>query len=157
MAAAATYTATIIGGASGVKDLAGNALASNYSWSFATASGGGGSTFTVFQVTDSPAELTNNDGQGIVLGMKFRSSQNGFITGVRYYKGAGTTGTHTVICGVALAHFSDQQLSLGKLLPAGSKHYSQARLLLTPTLLMLFRCLARPATMQPIILTSRRR
>ena len=53
------------------------------------------STFTVFQVTDSPAEPTNNDGQGIVLGMKFRSSQNGFITGVRYYKGAGTTGTHT--------------------------------------------------------------
>ena len=70
-------------------------MASNYSWSFTTAPGGGGSTFTVFQVTDSPAEPTNNDGQGIVLGMKFRSSQNGFITGVRYYKGAGTTGTHT--------------------------------------------------------------
>ena len=31
------YTATIIGGASGVKDLAGNALAINYSWSFTTA------------------------------------------------------------------------------------------------------------------------
>jgi glucose/arabinose dehydrogenase len=31
------YTATITGGASGVKDLAGNALASNYSWSFTTA------------------------------------------------------------------------------------------------------------------------
>ena len=27
--------------------------------------------------------------------MKFRSTQNGFITGIRYYKGAGTTGTHT--------------------------------------------------------------
>ena len=31
-----TYTVTIVGGASGVKDLAGNALASNYSWSFTT-------------------------------------------------------------------------------------------------------------------------
>ena len=30
-----------------------------------------------------------------MLGMKFRSTQDGFITGVRYYKGAGTTGTHT--------------------------------------------------------------
>ena len=26
--------------------------------------------------------------------MRFRSTQNGFITGIRYYKGAGTTGTH---------------------------------------------------------------
>src|SRR4030095_8558433 len=33
----AVYTATVTGGASGVKDLAGNALASNYSWSFTTA------------------------------------------------------------------------------------------------------------------------
>ena len=32
------YTATIVGGGSGVKDLAGNALASNYTWSFTTAS-----------------------------------------------------------------------------------------------------------------------
>ena len=31
-----TYTVTIVGGASGVKDLAGNALANNYSWSFTT-------------------------------------------------------------------------------------------------------------------------
>ena len=29
------------------------------------------------------------------MGVKFRSSQNGFINGIRYYKGAGTTGTHT--------------------------------------------------------------
>ncbi len=37
LAGSAVYTATITGGASGVKDLAGNALASNYSWSFTTA------------------------------------------------------------------------------------------------------------------------
>ena len=37
LAGSAIYTATITGGASGVKDLAGNALASNYSWSFTTA------------------------------------------------------------------------------------------------------------------------
>jgi len=32
-----TYTATVVGGASGVKDLAGNALAANKSWNFTTA------------------------------------------------------------------------------------------------------------------------
>ena len=36
LANSAVYTATITGGASGVKDLAGNPLASNYSWSFTT-------------------------------------------------------------------------------------------------------------------------
>ena len=52
-----TYTATITGGASGIKDLAGNALVNNFSWSFTTAaSGGGGTTFTVFQVANTPAE-----------------------------------------------------------------------------------------------------
>ena len=30
-----------------------------------------------------------------MVGMKFRSSQNGYIKSVRYYKGAGATGTHT--------------------------------------------------------------
>ena len=35
-----TYTATVKGGASGVKDLAGNALAADVSWSFTTAGGG---------------------------------------------------------------------------------------------------------------------
>src|SRR5206468_3233442 len=37
LAGSTTYTATITGGSSGVKDLAGNALASNFGWSFTTA------------------------------------------------------------------------------------------------------------------------
>ena len=37
LTASTVYTATITGGASGVKDLAGNALAANYTWSFTTA------------------------------------------------------------------------------------------------------------------------
>ena len=97
LANATTYTATLTGGASGIKDVAGNALVNNYNWSFTTAAGGGGggTTYSVFTTTATPAEPLNNDGQGIVLGMKFRVTQSGFITGVRYYKGAGTTGTHT--------------------------------------------------------------
>ena len=36
LAAGTTYTATLLSGSSGVKDLAGNALASNFTWSFTT-------------------------------------------------------------------------------------------------------------------------
>ena len=37
LAASTTYTATVISGSNGVKDIAGNALASDYAWSFTTA------------------------------------------------------------------------------------------------------------------------
>ena len=36
LASSTTYTATVVGGASGVKDAAGNALATNFTWSFTT-------------------------------------------------------------------------------------------------------------------------
>ena len=39
LANSTVYTVTIKGGASGVKDVAGNALAIDYSWSFTTAAG----------------------------------------------------------------------------------------------------------------------
>jgi hypothetical protein len=93
LTASTTYTVTIVGGASGVKDLAGNALVNNYSWTFTTAAGSS-STYTVFQTTDTPSVPLANDGQGIELGMRFRSTQDGFITGVRYYKGSGASGIH---------------------------------------------------------------
>jgi hypothetical protein len=44
LAAGTTYTATIKGGSSGVKDAAGNALASDKTWTFTTAAAGGGGT-----------------------------------------------------------------------------------------------------------------
>jgi hypothetical protein len=31
----------------------------------------------------------------VELGVKFRATQNGFVSGVRFYKGSGNTGTHT--------------------------------------------------------------
>ncbi len=49
---------------------------------------------TVFQPTDVPDIPLANDGQPIELGMRFRSTTNGFVTGVRFYKGDGVTGTH---------------------------------------------------------------
>ncbi|WP_225307262.1 N,N-dimethylformamidase beta subunit family domain-containing protein [Adhaeribacter soli] len=51
---------------------------------------------TVFLPTDNPgASLENDNNQPIQLGMKFTSTTNGFITGVRFYKNSGNTGTHT--------------------------------------------------------------
>jgi hypothetical protein len=51
--------------------------------------------YTIFQPTDGPTSAKYNDGQGITVGMKFQSSVNGYINGIRYYKAPGTTGTHT--------------------------------------------------------------
>src|SRR5688500_5084102 len=49
---------------------------------------------TIFIPGDTPVTRRTNDGTPIEVGMKFRSSQNGFITGIRYYKGSCATGTH---------------------------------------------------------------
>jgi hypothetical protein len=96
LSASTTYTVTITGGSSGVEDLAGNALVNNYSWTFTTsAGGGGGGSVTLFLPSSAPADPLVNDERGIALGMRFRTAQNGFINGIRYYKGAGATGTHT--------------------------------------------------------------
>jgi hypothetical protein len=42
-----------------------------------------------------PIKPLDNDNQGIEIGVKFKASVNGYINGIRYYKGDGTTGTHT--------------------------------------------------------------
>jgi hypothetical protein len=52
------------------------------------------SSTTIF-TTQTPPGGTQNDGNAIELGVKFRSSAAGFITGVRFYKTSGNAGTHT--------------------------------------------------------------
>ncbi|OUM40217.1 CBM96 family carbohydrate-binding protein [Arthrobacter sedimenti] len=51
LAAGTTYTATIRGGSTGVKDAAGNALASDKTWTFTTAAAGGTSTTATLTAT----------------------------------------------------------------------------------------------------------
>ena len=93
LAASTTYTATITGGAGGVKDLAGNALASNFVWSFTT---GTGPTCpcTIWSASTTPGG-TANDPNAVELGVRFRADSSGTITGIRFYKAATNTGTHT--------------------------------------------------------------
>jgi hypothetical protein len=42
-----------------------------------------------------PAPLDDGDTASVELGDRFRTDTNGFITGVRFYKGTANTGTHT--------------------------------------------------------------
>jgi hypothetical protein len=59
LAAGTTYTATVKGGTSGVKDVAGNALAADKSWSFTTAASTP-STVTLVGVTATETNRDNN-------------------------------------------------------------------------------------------------
>jgi hypothetical protein len=88
----ATYTATVSGGASGVKDLAGNALANDVSWSFTTVSLS--CPCSIWSASTTPATAASPDPNSVELGVKFRSDVAGFVTGIRFYKGATNTGTH---------------------------------------------------------------
>ncbi len=99
LTAGATYTATVIGGATDprVKDVAGNALAANITWSFTIAPAGTqscSSVTSIWPTNPTPSIISDSDTSSVELGVKFRSSVNGFICGVRFYKGSTNTGTH---------------------------------------------------------------
>ena len=93
-----TLTATVRGGATDprIKDVAGNAMAANLSWSFTTTSGSGPNCpCSAWPATAVPGTASANDGGAVEVGVKFRTDISGYITGIRFYKGANNTGTHT--------------------------------------------------------------
>ena len=49
---------------------------------------------TIWPSTAVPAVASQSDPNAVSLGVKFRSDVNGFITGIRFYKGSANTGTH---------------------------------------------------------------
>ena len=49
---------------------------------------------TIWSASAVPVTASDSDTSAVDLGVKFRTSQNGTITGIRFYKGAGNTGTH---------------------------------------------------------------
>lgn len=93
LASSSEYTVTVHGGASEprVKDAAGNALAANVTWSFTT----GAATITIWPSSASPAVAADPDPNPVELGVKFRSDTDGYIVGIRFYKGPGNSGPHT--------------------------------------------------------------
>ncbi|HSI59540.1 MAG TPA: Ig-like domain-containing protein [Ideonella sp.] len=96
LAATGSYTATLIGGPSGARDLAGNGLAASVSWSFTTGNVTPPPVCPCYgwNSTAVPANPSVADPGPVELGVKFSSDISGYVTGVRFYKGNGNTGTH---------------------------------------------------------------
>ena len=78
LAGSATYTATVKGGAADprVKDVAGNALAANHTWSFTTAAGS--------QLTGLIGAYSFNEGVGSIAGDASGNSHTGTVTGATW-------------------------------------------------------------------------
>jgi hypothetical protein len=83
----ATYTVTV----SGTTDRAGNVMAAT-TWSFTVAPPL--INATIWDSSATPATAAANDSGAVELGVKFRAGVDGYVTGIRFYKGAGNTGTH---------------------------------------------------------------
>ena len=97
LANSSAFTVLIRGGVVDprVKDLAGNALAADFVWSFTTeAAAGENCPCNIWDDTTIPAIPEANDPNAIEVGVKFRSDLAGYITGIRFYKGTLNTGTH---------------------------------------------------------------
>jgi phosphodiesterase/alkaline phosphatase D-like protein len=74
------------------RDGAGN-LAVSTDQTFTT-SAASGCPCSVWPNTATPAVAAANDSTPIEVGMRFRADQDGYISRVRFYKGAGNTGSH---------------------------------------------------------------
>jgi hypothetical protein len=85
-----TYTATVKSGNAGVTDLVGNQLAADKSWSFSTPAQ---CPCTIYAPGDAPPGQAAHD-QPLEVGTKFRASEDGYITQLRFYKQSNNTGTH---------------------------------------------------------------
>ena len=89
---AATYTATL----SGVKDAAGNAAATTdlvvHHRNRRLRTG----ACSLWTASTTPSVVADPDTASVEVGVRFSASRNGSISAIRFYKGAGNTGTHVV-------------------------------------------------------------
>lgn len=90
LAYSAAYTATV----SGASNAAGGVMVSSHSWTFTTMTAPA-CPCSVFSSTSTPGTQSANDPDAVELGMKFHSDVNGTVTGIKFYKGAQNTGSHT--------------------------------------------------------------
>ena len=96
MAASTNYTAELVGGSTGIKDLAGNALVGTFTWSFTTAAAAPppGCPCSIWTASSLPGQIDSGDPGAVELGLRFRSDVAGTVTGIRFYKAPTNTGTH---------------------------------------------------------------
>ncbi|MEI6267279.1 MAG: DUF4082 domain-containing protein [Methylococcaceae bacterium] len=84
---------TLLVPAVGVTDLAGNGLAANYSSIFITGALAP-ATYSIWSGSAVTPGFSYDNPNPIELGLKFRADTNGNVTGVRFSKASGATGTH---------------------------------------------------------------
>lgn len=92
LTAGTSYTATVTATAVSQQPL------SDASWKFTTVPAPrtpGVCPCTLYQDTVTPATPDANDGVPLTLGVRFASDTAGQVTGIRFYKASGNTGTHT--------------------------------------------------------------
>jgi hypothetical protein len=89
LAAGTTYSVTV----SGAQNLTNVPMSAPVTWQFTT-SGVGGCPCTLFESNAVPVNSSANDSSPVTLGVQFTTDTSGYILGVRFYKGAGNTGTH---------------------------------------------------------------
>ncbi len=95
LTASTAYTFQVKGGTTDprIKDPSGNALEANFNGSFTTA-GGPNCPCSIWNNSTTPDQVEVNDPNEVELGLKFQSNVDGFITGIRFFKGANNIGTH---------------------------------------------------------------
>jgi hypothetical protein len=92
LATSTTYTATVA-----ALDSLGKPISGPASWSFTTAAPdqtAGATTLSLYNDSAVPGVLEAADYSAVTLGVRFASSVDGTVSGVRFYKGPGNTGTH---------------------------------------------------------------
>ena len=93
-----------------------------------TGSGGGTCPCSIWPATATPTVVSDTDSSAVELGVKFRASASGSITGIRFYKGSTNTGTHVgslwTSTGTLLASVD---LHRGDAPPAGNRRTSPPR------------------------------
>ncbi|WP_447008702.1 DUF4082 domain-containing protein [Saccharothrix sp. DSM 118769] len=77
-----------------IADANGNAMPGAATWSFTTTTTAS-CPCSLFSTATTPAVTSAQDSGSYELGVRFSPTQSGRITGVKFYKGAGNTGTHT--------------------------------------------------------------
>ena len=87
LAAGTTYTASL----AGANDGSGHTMVP-LTWSFTVV--GYNCPCTLWNPADAPGTAAADDGDSLTLGVRFRPSIDGVVTGVRFYKGPGNGGTH---------------------------------------------------------------
>ncbi|WP_239169999.1 DUF4082 domain-containing protein [Actinoplanes xinjiangensis] len=87
--ASAQYTASVQ-----ATDVWGNTMSSPVTWSFTTSTGVS-CPCSVFSAASTPDVESAGEANALELGMRFTSAVDGYVTGVRFYKGYRNTGTHT--------------------------------------------------------------